>query len=287
MTGRKKSPTETTIKLNISTQQAMFALREPAIRAAIEWLQLPAGSRGLDAGCGIGRVTGLLAEAVQPDGRVTGLDISPQFIAHAGQVGGARAGKTVVFREGDVTDLPFDDGYFDWAWSMDTLWPGPEEMGCPSDDPVAMTTELARVVRPGGRVAILFWSSHTLLPGYPLLESRLNTSARAAAPFSSEMAPRQHALMGLAWLRELGLAEIGARTFVADVHAPLREDVRAGLAITLPMFWGDAEKILSPEDLALFNRLSRPDSPEFIVNHPDYYAFVTYSLFYGRIPDRR
>ena len=50
-------------------------LREPAIRSAILGLELPSGSRGLDAGCGIGLGTLLLAESVGPEGHVTGLDI--------------------------------------------------------------------------------------------------------------------------------------------------------------------------------------------------------------------
>jgi ubiquinone/menaquinone biosynthesis C-methylase UbiE len=50
---------------------------EPAIRSAIRALELPPGSRGLDAGCGVGTHTLWLAEATSPDGYVTGIDISP------------------------------------------------------------------------------------------------------------------------------------------------------------------------------------------------------------------
>jgi demethylmenaquinone methyltransferase/2-methoxy-6-polyprenyl-1,4-benzoquinol methylase len=51
-------------------------LREQVIRSAIRALELPLGSLGLDAGCGIGSHTLLLAEAVGPGGRVIGLDLS-------------------------------------------------------------------------------------------------------------------------------------------------------------------------------------------------------------------
>ena len=56
---------------------------EPAIRSAIRALQLPSGSRGLDAGCGVGTHTLWLAEAISPDGHVTGIDISPESLSHA------------------------------------------------------------------------------------------------------------------------------------------------------------------------------------------------------------
>jgi ubiquinone/menaquinone biosynthesis C-methylase UbiE len=56
-------------------------LRESVIRRAIQALQLPQGSRGLDAGCGIGLQALLLVEAVGSQGHVTGLDVSPEFLA--------------------------------------------------------------------------------------------------------------------------------------------------------------------------------------------------------------
>ena len=59
------------------------SLMAPVIRPAIQALQLPLGSRGLDAGCGIGLQALLLAEAVGPSGHVTGLDISAELLSHA------------------------------------------------------------------------------------------------------------------------------------------------------------------------------------------------------------
>ena len=44
-------------------------LREPILRSAIQALQFPLGSRGLDAGCGIGLQTLLLAESMGPAGK--------------------------------------------------------------------------------------------------------------------------------------------------------------------------------------------------------------------------
>jgi demethylmenaquinone methyltransferase/2-methoxy-6-polyprenyl-1,4-benzoquinol methylase len=38
------------------------------------------------------------------------------------------------------------------------------------------------------------------------------------------------------------------------------------------------------EDGAEYRRLCLPESEEFIVDHPDYYGFFTYTLFQGRLP---
>ena len=54
-------------------------LQEPVIRSAIQALDLPPGSRGLDAGCGIGHQALLLAEAVGGAGHVTDIDLSVSF----------------------------------------------------------------------------------------------------------------------------------------------------------------------------------------------------------------
>ena len=259
-------------------------LREPVIRSAIQALQLPSGSRGLDAGCGIGSHTLLLAEAVAPAGHVTGLDLSPEFLVNARETAKKSSlSKHVSFQEGDVNTIPFDDDTFDWLWSADTICGGPKETGCPAEDPLPLVKELARVVKPGGNVAILFWSSQKLLPGYPLLEARLNTTSSGTAPFTEGMSPKLHFLRALGWFRDAGLEETTAHTFIGTVHAPLSGDVRSALAMTFQMLWGETQPELTSEDWAEYQRLCQPESPDFILNLPDYYAFFTYSLFRGKV----
>ena len=182
MADKKRNTAVETLEPEIFTHKMLYFLREPAIRAAIQELSLHAGSSGLDAGCGIGLITQLLSEAIAPAGHVTGLDLSAQFLNYAkDNTRDFHLHRNIFFQEGDVNNLPFDNDTFDWVWSMDTMWPGPKEMGCPSEDPFLMVKELARVVNPGGIVAMLFWSSQRLLPGSPRFEARLNTTSQAAA----------------------------------------------------------------------------------------------------------
>jgi demethylmenaquinone methyltransferase/2-methoxy-6-polyprenyl-1,4-benzoquinol methylase len=254
-------------------------LREPVLRSAIEALRLPWASRGLDAGCGIGLQAVLLAEAVGPAGHVTGLDLSPEFLALAGDVvEKAGLSERVSFREGDVRKLPFDDDTFDWAWSADCVGYAPME-------PLPLVKELARVVRPGGCVAILAWSSEKLLPGYPLLEARLMATSAGIAPFVRGGKPASHFLRALGWFRQAGLEQPTARTFVGDAHAPLTDELRRALVALFEMRWPGVEAELTAEDRTVFQRLCLPGSPDFILDHPDYYAFFTYSLFYGKVAE--
>ena len=252
-------------------------LREPVMLSAVKALELSSGSLGLDAGCGIGSHTMLLAEAVGPAGHVTGLDMTPEFIVHAMDTA-KKAGMTeqVSFQAGDVKNLPFDDDTFDWVWSVDCI-------GFHAEEHQLLLKELARVVKPGGAVAIMVWSSQQLLPGYPLLEARLNMTSSGIAPFTGRMKPELHFLRALGWFRDAGLKETTARTFVGDVFAPLSENIRSALISLIGMRWGEPQSELTQEDWTEYQRICLPESPDFILNLPDYYAFFTYSMFHGRV----
>jgi demethylmenaquinone methyltransferase/2-methoxy-6-polyprenyl-1,4-benzoquinol methylase len=253
------------------------AFREPVIWSAIEKLGFPRGSRGLDAGCGIGLHTVLLAEAVGPDGHVTGLDVASGLLSHAEEAA-EKAGLSsrISFRQGDITALPFDDDTFDWVWSADCA-------GYGTKNSLPVIKELARVVKRGGQVAILMYSSQQLLPGYPLLEAKLNATATGIAPFTQGMEPEQHFTRALGWFRAAGLDELEAQTLVGTAHAPLSEEIRDGLVELMEMRWGGAQSDVDRQDWETFCRLCRPESEDLILNREDYYGFFTYSLFRGKV----
>ena len=101
---------------------------------------VPEGADVLDVGTGPGV---LLAER-RPDLRLTGIDVSADMVTAARRNLGKfeRASARVA----DVTDLPFGDGSFDVVVTSYSMhhW----------DDPVAAVPELARVLRPGGRLCV-------------------------------------------------------------------------------------------------------------------------------------
>ncbi len=139
------------------------------------------------------------------------------------------------------------------------------------------------MVKPGGRVAILGWSSQQLLPGYPLLEARLNALAPAYVPYFKGMRPERHFLRALAWFQEAGFEESTARSFVGNIQAPLSDGLRKALLAMFEMLWGGAESEATAEDWVDFKRLCQAESPDLILDLPDYYAFFTYSLFQGQV----
>ncbi|HUV85678.1 MAG TPA: hypothetical protein VMX79_01035 [bacterium] len=71
---------------------------------------------------------------------------------------------------------------------------------------------------------------------------------------------------------------------IRDAYAPLSSEFREALAALVEMRWPGAEEELTAEKRAEFKRLTQPTSPDFILNAPSYYAFFTYSMFWGRVP---
>jgi len=266
------------VETHFEKQELSIPLRDPAIRQAIRMLGLAEGSKGLDAGCGIGSHTLLLAEAVGPGGHVTGLELFAEFVTYA-QAQAKQSGLSdrVTFRQGNVNELPFDDETLDWAWSVDCV--GQISIGQPLDG----LRELARVVRPGGLVALLGYSSQMLLPGYAALEARLNATASATTALAEGKEPEAHFTRALGWFNAAGFAQTKARTVVGTVHAPLDDGVRRALISLFGMLWGEMQSRMDDTDREQYLRLADPDSPEFILGAPDYYAFFTYSMFEGRV----
>ena len=68
------------------------------------------------------------------------------------------------------------------------------------------------------------------------------------------------------------------------MHAPLNDDVRAELLALFRMHWSGMKSDLTQDDWAESQRLCEQESPDFILNHPDYFAFFTYSLSSGTVP---
>ncbi|KUI21479.1 SAM-dependent methyltransferase [Mycobacterium sp. GA-1285] len=110
----------------------------------IDWLDIPKGGVALDVGSGPGNVTASLARAAGPEGLALGIDVSRPMLARAVS---AQAGPNVGFLRADAQRLPFRDAAFDVVTSLAVLQLIPE--------PSSAVAEMHRVLRPGGRIAIM------------------------------------------------------------------------------------------------------------------------------------
>ena len=132
------------------------------------------GHTVLDVACGTGVVAAAAVERVGPSGAVTGVDINPGMIAVAARTRGVR------WAQADAARLPFPDGGFDRVLCQAGLQFVPDRLGA--------LREMGRVLRPGGRVALLVWRALHHSPGFAALADALQAvvgpeAAAGRAPF--------------------------------------------------------------------------------------------------------
>ena len=108
--------------------------------------ELQVGEHVVDVGCGAGIDSLIAARMVGPGGRVVGVDMTPAMLEKAKAAGASAGLDNVEFRAGYGEDLPVTDGWADVVISNGVLNLMP--------DKVAALKEIARVLKPGGRLQI-------------------------------------------------------------------------------------------------------------------------------------
>lgn len=119
---------------------------EGAAEAFVERLKVPSGSRVLDVACGSGNLAIPLARG---GAKVTGVDIATNLLEQARQRADAES-LSATFDEGDAEQLPYPDSSFDVVVSMFGAMFAPR--------PELVVAEMARVLKPGGRLAMANWN---------------------------------------------------------------------------------------------------------------------------------
>lgn len=114
--------------------------------AFIERLNIPTGAHVLDVATGTGN---LAIPAARKGAIVTGVDIAPNLLEQA-RTRAAAEGLTIQFDEGDAEALPYADASFDIVVTMFGAMFAPR--------PELVATELARVLKPGGKLAMANWN---------------------------------------------------------------------------------------------------------------------------------
>jgi ubiquinone/menaquinone biosynthesis C-methylase UbiE len=119
--------------------------RREATAHAVAKLDLDAGSRVLDIGCGIGGAARYIA--TQVGCRITGIDLTPEFIEVARRLTELTGldGK-IVFECASALDMPFEDGAFDAAITLHVAMNIRER--------AALYGEIARVMKPGATLCV-------------------------------------------------------------------------------------------------------------------------------------
>ena len=174
-------------------------------RRAADLAELSPGDRALDVATGTGDLALELATRVAPGGEVVGMDFSERML----ELARAKAGALVRFESGNALALDYTDGEFDAA----TVGFGARNFS----DLQRGLSEMARVVRPGGRVVVLeittprrpplstffdLWFDHAI----PALGRVVDSQAYTYLPNSVKRFPGPEELAARMW--DAGLREI-------------------------------------------------------------------------------
>lgn len=140
-------------------------------------LGLPAGARVLDVCCGTGASALHAARSVGTAGSVIGVDLSERLVSLARAKAHRDGLRNTEFRIGDMTALDFSDASFDALLIVFGIFFAP--------DMVRQVQALARLVRPGGVLALTTWGPRIFAPLYePFLDA-----VRAHRPGMKEYRP--------------------------------------------------------------------------------------------------
>lgn len=250
----------------------------------LDWLETRPGSAVLDAGCGTGGMTALLAQRVGPAGRVEAIDISDPCLAATSEiVESSGCASWTSIRRGDVQRLDFPDAQFDLVWCSRVVHGEPDQL--------AVVRELRRVLRPGGRLVLreggqgLSFLPYDIGIGEPGLEWRLQAAQYAFFGRMRSGLPESVRYPGgwLAMLEEAGFGEVVARTFLLERAGPPSPDA---LAVVISRLNGmhkreHLRQELDESDIATLEMLCDESAPSYIGNRTDLHLTSSSSLYVG------
>jgi ubiquinone/menaquinone biosynthesis C-methylase UbiE len=248
------------------------------LQAIVNELPLSSGMRVLDLACGDGFYTRRIAERLGPGGCITGVDINLPYLAEARVEALRERGRARIdFVAASFDRLPFRDDTFDLVWCAQSLYTLP--------DPVVAIGHMARVVRPGGLVAVLENDTlHQVFLPWPV---RLELPLRAAELRSFVAGSRNSSKYYVgrrlpAILAAAGLEPLRMTTHAFDRQAPLGEPEQALLQSYLEEV---AQRVAPYLDAALLQELRQlvdPRSPQHLPGQPHLTMTWLNVLAFGR-----
>ncbi len=258
-----------------------FETARPEYEAQLRAVGIQPGWRVLDAACGSGSFLPWLAELVGPDGSLAALDLAPENVTLVERrIAEWGLPCPLEARAGTVLNLPYADDSFDAVWFANT------SQYLTDDELATALTELRRVVRPGGLVAVkeVDCSLTRVLPAPPGLIFRWFDALARTGMAQSAGGLRGPALAG--WLRRAGLAGIRQHCTLIERTTPLDAFPRQFWRDLLTGMSGRSPSLdLSPADQEVWAELRDPATRERFVDGSDFYGCEGNILVVGAVPE--
>lgn len=252
------------------------------LEGVIERLPLAPGMRVLDAACGDGFYTRLLARRLGRRGMVIGLDNNRAALQIAQErVARENPSCPVEFVETDIAALDRARGRFDFVWCAQSLFTLPE--------PYPAVRHMAAALRRGGHLAVLENDTmHQLLLPWPShLEVTLKTAEHEALKRGRNGAARFYVGRRLpALLAAAGFERVKFRTQSIDRQAPLAREAEIFLEHYLATLSDRVMPYLEAEAAREFTEFVDPRSPHYLLRNPVLTMSWINAIAWGRKKDR-
>lgn len=235
------------------------------LEAIVRGLPLHEVQHALDLACGDGFYSRRIVERLGDKALLTACDLNLAYLGRARkEVANAKAKASAAFVAAAFDQLPFSAGSLDFVWCAQSLFSFP--------DPDLALREIARTLKPGGRVAVLENDSlHQVVLPWP---ASLELAIRAAE-FEAHRAESTHAdkfYIGRRLpetLAQTGFVSESVTTHAFDRVSPLEPDQR----VLLQGYLDDTAKRAGPHLSAMhrdeLHRLIDPASPEHLLARPN------------------
>lgn len=242
--------------------------KEQERRQMIDSFNLKPGDIVLDLGCGPGLWTIMLAEKVKPNGKVIGIDNTPELLNFAiKNLEKDPLRRIIEFRKSDFYDIPFRDDIFDFIFFGNCF--------AYVTDHFKVIEEMKRITKPGGRVAAKDFDGGLFIvhPIDPDLTLRIMAAA-AESLKEKPIEPKFDNFTGRkmhGFFLKAGFKDVSTTSYAIQKLSPLTPEVKNYITGNAEWLIKTASAYLLEEDIQQWRSYFDPNSKNYILDLEEFY----------------